>query len=204
MPELTLQEPGHIYRADGVIVPSVTQVLSDVGIIDYSMIPAEDRERYLQRGKDVHVATHYDDEGDLDEAAFDENLRGYLEAWRKFRAETGFVPALIEYRGFHSIYRYAGTLDRTGSWKGQAKILLDLKSGDLPWWTTTQLAAYAAFFDSPGSFRRVGVELHDDGTYRVQEFRCKDFLADFQVFQAALAIFNEKRRHDARSKRSGP
>ena len=195
MPELTLEESGHVYRADGVIVPSVTQVLSDVGIIDHSMIPAGDRERYLQRGKDVHAATHYDDEGDLDDSALQEDLSGYLLAWRKFRADTAFTPNLIEYRGFHEKYRYAGTLDRSGTWDARGRILLDLKTGELLWWVALQLAAYGGFFKSPASFRRVGVELHGDGTYRVQEFPCKDFQADFAVFLSALHIYNEKRRH---------
>lgn len=195
MPELTLEESGHIYRADGVIVPSVTQVLSDVGIINYSMMLWPDRERYLQRGKDVHAATHYDDEGDLDDATLQEDLIGYLGAWRKFRMDTAFTPDLIEHRGFHEKYRYAGTLDRLGTWDAKGRILLDLKTGDLPWWISLQLAAYAAFFKSPASFRRVGVELHGDGTYRVQEFPCKDFQVDFQVFIQALTIYNLKRRH---------
>lgn len=194
MSDLTFEESGHIYRVDGIVVPSVTQVLADVGIIDYSRIPAEDRERYLQRGKDVHIATHYDDEGDLDEAAFNEDLRGYLEAWRRFRAETGFVPELIEYRGFHSVYRYAGTLDRTGDWRGR-KILLDMKTGNAAAFVELQLAAYAAFFKSPAAFHRIGVEVHDDGTYRIQEFPCKDFWADFQVFVAALVVHGWKERH---------
>ena len=194
MPELTLEESGHVYRADGVIVPSVTQVLSDVGIIDYSMIPAGDRERYLQRGTDVHVATHYDDEGELDDTTLREDLIGYLAAWRRFRADTAFTPDLIEHRGFHEKYRYAGTLDRTGDWKGR-KILLDMKTGKAAPFVRIQLAAYGGFFKSPASFRRVGVELHGDGTYRVQEFPCKDFQADFGVFLAALAVYREKRRH---------
>ena len=194
MPELTLEESGHVYRADGVIVPSVTQVLSDVGIIDYSMIPAGDRERYLQRGEDVHVATHYDDEGDLDDSALQEDLSGYLLAWRKFRVDTGFTPDLIEHRGFHEKYRYAGTLDRTGDWKGR-KILLDMKTGKAAPFVRIQLAAYAGFFEHPGSFHRVSVELHGDGTYQLQEFRCSDYRQDFSVFVAALLVYRWKERH---------
>jgi hypothetical protein len=127
--------PVHEYFWNGVRVPSVTEILEDVGIVDYSSIPFGVREMALQRGSDVHTATHYDDENDLE---FDEELwlanpigyereyqrsgqgvaptrAGYVAAWRKFRRETGFVPELIEHQGYNKAYGFAGTLDRMGT-----------------------------------------------------------------------------------------
>ena len=64
---LRFDPDSHLYRVDGIIVPSVTQVLEDVGIVDYSRLPGSTREMALRRGSAVHAACHYDDEGDLDE-----------------------------------------------------------------------------------------------------------------------------------------
>jgi hypothetical protein len=192
---LTFDRAQHAYALDGQRLPSVTQVLENVGIIDYSYIPDFAREKYLKRGSNVHLACEFDDQGDLDEAALSDELRPYVEAWRLFRAQTGFHPSLIEHRGYHPQYLYAGTLDRCGSMAGvKADILLDIKTTQAPDWTRYQLAAYAAFFRTPRAFRRMAVALHADGTYRVDEYPSKDWAADFNVFLAALTVFNVKRR----------
>src|SRR5690606_18835965 len=83
-------------------------------------------------GQHVHAACHYDDEGDLDEATVHPDVRPYLEGWRLFRREMGFVPLLLETRVYHPIYRYAGTLDRFGLLEHQSGVyvLVDIKTGD--------------------------------------------------------------------------
>lgn len=192
---LTFDEAAHAYALDGAPMLSVTQVLEGVGIIDYSGLPEHIRERALARGRAVHVATHYDDEGALDEATVAPGVTGYLEAWRRFRRESGFVPELIEHRGFHQQYPYAGTLDRTGRLANGSEVLLDIKSGTAEWWVRVQLAAYAAFFEHPRKWRRMSVELHGDGTYRNEEFPCRGWQSDFNVFLAALTVAEAKRRH---------
>jgi hypothetical protein len=225
--------PIHEYYWNGVRVPSVTEILDDVGIVDYSSIPFGVREMALQRGSDVHTATHYDDENDLE---FDEELwlaneigyereyqrtgrgvaptrAGYVAAWRKFRRETGFTPDLIEHKGYNEAYRFAGTLDRMGTYlapsvyspvnevrtiqASQPDILIDIKCGDAPQWTRLQLAAYASFFQSPRRFTRVAVELHKDNTYRLFRWEGKDWQADFNAFVACLMVYNMKREFNA-------
>lgn len=195
---LLFDPESHTYSLDGECLPSVTEVLSDVGIIDYSHIPEPTREMALERGRAVHLATQFEDEGDLSEGSITEDLRGYLEAWRRFRREARFVPELIEYRGFHPSHKYAGTLDRTGNLGGNVvNCLLDIKTNDAQEWVRYQLAAYAAFFDSPRKFRRMSVELHQDGSYRVREFPCRDWQADMNVFVSALNVYRAKRERIA-------
>lgn len=192
---LTFDEQTHRYFLDGRPVPNVTSVLEDVGIIDYDYLPLMTRERALERGRNVHLLTQFDDEGDLDENSVPEELDPYLAAWRKFRADSGFAHDLIEHRGYHPMYRYAGTLDRRGRFAdGRGAVLLDIKTSAAPWWVRIQLASYAAFFENPMKYRRMSVELHDDATFRIQEFPCREYIRDFGVFTAALTVFNEKRR----------
>lgn len=195
---LFFEPESHTYSIDGERIPSVTEVLSDVGIVDYSHLPESTREMALARGRAVHLATQFEDEGDLDEASIPDDLRGYLEAWRRFKRETRFVPELIEYRSFHPSHKYAGTLDRTGNLGGNVlNCLLDIKTNDAQEWVRYQLAAYAAFFDSPRKYIRMSVELHADGSYRLKEFACRHWQSDINVFMSALNVYRAKRERRA-------
>lgn len=194
MPELRFDEAEHRYYLDGRRLPSVTQVLEDVGIIDYSKIPHETRETALERGRVVHLLTELDDLDELDESTVDPQLAGYLEAWRRFRCETGFTPELIEHRQANAQYGFAGTLDRTGRFRGATVVdIADLKTGTAPAWTRWQMAAYASFFPTPRTYRRYAVELHNDGTYAVPfVFEGRDWSADFNGFLSCLNVFRMK------------
>ena len=185
----------HIYRVGGVVVPSVTQVLEDVGIIDYSYIPGSTREMALRRGSAVHAACHYDDEGDLDEGQLPESIRPYLNAWRKFRETVGWSWDRVEFRSYQEKYGYCGQLDRAATLPGKStEILLDIKTTSAPYWTRFQTAAYAAFFGNPRAYLRMAVELHANETFAVHEYPGKDWAAHFAVFAAALTVYREKRR----------
>lgn len=204
---LTFEPISHTYCWNGAVVPSVTQVLQDVDIIDYSFLPPGTREMALSRGRDVHEATHFDDEGDLDDSWIAENPghASYIEAWRLFRAQTGFIPDMIEHRAFNERYGFAGTLDRSGTFsingQGKADAIVDLKCGDAPGWARLQTAAYCSFFDSPRRFVRLVVELHKDGSYRLFRYEGKDWQADFNGFLAALAVYRLKREFNQQSYR---
>ncbi len=191
-PVLTFDEPKHEYRVNGVVVPSVTQILEDVGIVDFSHIPPATRAMAMERGRLVHLATQLDDEGDLQEATLDPELLPYVQAWRNARRglEMGESFTLIEWRGHHAQFGYAGTLDRL-----YGSLLIDIKTNDAPDWTRIQLAAYAALVtDKPMTLTRLAVELHRDETYRVAEYPARKWQADFNVFLAALTVYREKHR----------
>lgn len=187
----------HIYRWGDTVVPSVTQIMEDVGVIDYSHIPDGIRGMALERGSLVHEITAMDDEDQLEESSVDEALMPYLLAWRKFRADSQLVMSMVEHRAYNPTFRYAGTLDRSGTiainGANQADVLVDLKTNDAPEWTRFQTAAYAAFFESPRRFRRLAVELHKDATYRVQEFSGSDWQKDFGIFCSFLTTYRMKR-----------
>lgn len=179
----------HQYSLDGQILPSVTQVLEACGVVDYSYLPPATRRMALGRGSAVHSATQFDDEGDLDETLLDDELVPYVAAWRRFRAETGFVPDLIEHRDHHPKYQYAGTLDRRGSFPDGTKAICDIKSNSSEGWVSLQLAAYSAFFESPRAYRRICAEVHKDATYRLIEFPSANYTADFGRFLACMTVY---------------
>jgi hypothetical protein len=187
--QLEFDAATHTYRAGGVIVPSVTQILEAVGVVDYSYLPPATRNMALARGSAVHLACQFDDEGDLDEGALDPALLPYVLAWRAYRAEVGFVPQEIERRVHSSRYGYAGTLDRTGT-NGRGDLcLIDLKTSRAEGWVKLQTAAYTGALDEPRRYLRGCAELHADGTYRALWFPAAEWQLDFGDFLACLHVY---------------
>ncbi len=198
-PALEFDAATHTYRAGGVIVPSVTQVLEAVGVVDYSYLPPSTRNMALQRGSYVHLACQMDDEGDLDEDALDPALLPYVAAWRAFRAERGFTFQEIERRVHSARYGYAGTLDRTGTNADGDLCLIDIKTSRAEGWVRLQTAAYAGAQDEPRRYLRGCAELHADGTYRALWFPATEFQADFNGFLSCLHVFRLQEKFGARA-----
>lgn len=169
----------HTYTLNGVVVPSVTQILRECGIIDTSRYAPGSAER----GTAVHLACQLHDENDLDEASLDPQIVPYLEGWRRFIKECAFEPQSIEQIVVSGTYGYAGTLDRTGLLYGRPAIL-DIKSGSPEPWASLQLAGYAEALGEPNR-RRLAVHLPGDGTYRLHEYRDP---SDRRVFLSAVAV----------------
>ena len=191
-----LDEAAHLYTAAGVERPSVTQILKDAGLIDTTGHTEEARER----GKAVHLATQFLDEDDLDWNTVVPNYRGYVQAWERFKTESRFQigrdasgKLLIEYRLFHSVSGYCGTLDRLGT-IGTAEYLIDIKTGDAEEWHGYQIAAYSQCLPNPHSRKRMTVHLRASGSYSTREHALTAFPYDWQVFAAAAVVWHAKHR----------
>lgn len=181
--ELTFDADTHIYRHGGRVVPSVTHVLEILN--DFSDVHPDHLETARLRGSHVHAMIDLDNRGELDEQALEGELPLYLNQWRTFLNESGFVVTASELRVYHKTLRYAGTCDTLighgSSW------VLDIKSGAMPRSVGAQLAAYQQALD-PRPRRRLCLVLGPDN-YRLHE--CKS-LADFSLFQSCLNIWRFK------------
>lgn len=188
----------HTYRRNGKIVPSVTQVLKHAGIIDDTWYTEASR----ARGTAVHLACEFHDEGSLDWDNLHPEVLPRVSAWVKLKEDLGIEILASETIHYHETYHYAGKIDRlvlSNTWRSPT--LLEFKSGTMPMWAGLQTAGYEKMIDtSPWMgatarerppLRRVGVELRDDGKYKLHEF--KDFL-DWNAFVGALSVYNWKRR----------
>lgn len=194
---LTFDADSHTYWYRGQRVPNVTSILE---ILDETWrVDPDILEAAAARGTAVHLATELDDKGDLDERSLDERLQPYLEAWRTFRREMGFAPSELESRVWHPRFRYAGTLDRIGTfsrWPSKVE-LIDIKSGEA--WPShgPQTAAYQDAYQTltrTRVHRRWCVYLADDGRYRLVEKAEAD---GFAVFLACLQITRFRERSAA-------
>jgi len=181
----------HTYSFDGRIIPSVTQCLQAAGIIDFSMIPQVVLQRAAQRGTAVHRACELHDLGTLDDSTVDVEVGAYLDGYKCFLRDTGFQPARIEQRIYHATYQYAGTLDRTGTLKGQLA-LIDFKTGIMLDGHRAQLAAYTMALPMPRRYRRFGLQLTGEGGYKIHEFPIRDLALDFNIFLGALAVTKQQ------------
>lgn len=176
-PGLTFDAYAHAYILSGCQIPSVTQILTARGLIDDQWFTEEARDR----GTAVHAAVHYLNEGQLDEGTIDPRIDSYLDAYRKFRMETAFEPLVCEASMGSAKLGYAGTVDLLGWMRAvDGLALIDIKTGAHARWHFVQLAAYDELISENAAHlglhdradlpqRRLTLELHKDGTYRLRE-----------------------------------
>ena len=185
LPQLTFDDATHTYRIDGVVVPSVTQILSEAGLIDDRWYTEESQ----LRGRTVHIITALDDRAELDESQVTDEYKGYLAAWRRFKTDTQCAILSIEHRICHVSYRYAGTVDRTFRWDGIVSIA-DIKTGGRDAWHPVQLAGYTAC--APESvIQSYVIYLREAGDYQIGG--PYGLMHSRDVFFGALVIANWKR-----------
>lgn len=192
---VTLDGSTHTYYLDGQVIPGVTQTIDQ--LTSFAGIPPEVLEYASERGRLVHRATELYDNENLDFGSLDPVLVPYLDAWIKFKKESGFIPINIEQIVFHKRHRYAGTLDRAGILYDHESVL-DIKAvavlGDH---TGVQLAGYQEAENSTRKKadhirHRYAVQLKPDGTYRLRQYKDK---ADFSVFLSCLNLHNWRSAH---------
>ena len=201
--QLTFEEKTHSYAIAGVTVPSVTQILSVVGLSAYEGMRDDVRLAALYRGRAVHLALSQIAKGTFswdyldDPAVIEAGYPPYIRAGFEWLNLSGFEPLLIEKPLCHAL-GYAGTPDIIGRFQGELTIL-DWKTGSMPWWCGIQLAGYGLALSSAQELynyehatrlhARLGVELKADG--RAKPFPFEEY-EDEDDFLAALRIARRK------------
>lgn len=181
VPHRYFLEPEHIE------LPSVTTVLKETRMVDYSMIPQDVLVAASKRGTVVHEALALWLNDDLDEASLDPMIAGYVQAGMRFVREARLQPLQVETRVWSPAYRYAGTFDLTAGMPDGTEAVIDWKTGLLMPGHRLQLAAYTGTQDAPRKWRRMAVKLNVDGTYAINEYPQADFRRDFDQFAHALS-----------------
>jgi hypothetical protein len=176
----------HEYFVEGRRYPSVTQIIAGCGLIEGMEWFTDDAR---ERGKNIHLATQYYDEGDLDESTIDPAYLPYLEAYKKFSRECFPKYTHIEKRLYNALYGYAGTCDRVGFLLGR-NVIIDIKSGSPARWHGLQMWAYRACLPQETPFTCFGLYLRDNGTYKLEDYKNKN---DIQIFRAACLVYKFKK-----------
>jgi hypothetical protein len=192
----------HVYYDESMLrVPGTTSLLETAGMVCYAGISEAILNRKAQIGTAAHAASHFFDEGDLNESTVDPAVLGYVDAWKLFRRESDFEPEFIEYRGISEVegMHYGWTLDRTGL-LSKRRSLLELKctANVEPSWgpqTSAYEMASRRLGQNAGPFRRrLAVWLKPNGIYRLISY---SDVQDYQIFKLALRCHYMPSHRDA-------
>ena len=145
-----------------------------------------------EAGSNTHLAIR-DIESGIEEAWWEgEPWQPFVSAYQRFKAETNYTATLVEYKVFHDTYQYKGTFDSLGMFNGgKTEALIDVKtSSTMDPSMGYQLAGYDAALPTNPKRLRLGLQLKNDGTYQVHEYKDKN---DSKIFLAALTVATVKK-----------
>lgn len=176
-------------------LPRVTDILKGAGLIDFSYVPGKVMIPAQEFGTAFHLARQLWDKGTLDETSLSEPLIPYLEGYKKFKKDYGFVVTVNESEEqLVSIkYGFKGTPDLWPVIQGK-RTLVDTKTSTSMYPATEiQTAGYEILLSENGIKinRRWGVQFKEDGTYNVKPYT---EISDRGTFLNCLGVHNYKIR----------
>ena len=197
MAEIIFDEKKHQYTVDGVVYPSVTDILEHLTAPGYGKVNPAILEEAKQRGTAVHELTEAIDYG-MPPEEIEDGLAGYALAYLRFLADHDVEWELIEHRFYADDKGFCGTVDRVGKVDG-VDCVLDIKTTSSP--STDQKIAVcvqtAAYWD--GMLEegmplcdRYALYLRPDGTYEL--FNCEEYESS-KEFDGFTLFFDLCRLH---------
>lgn len=188
MPEIKFNEEKHQYFLDDIPIPSVSEIIKPLHDKIYKSIDKNMLEIASDKGTRVHRAIEFMSKYNLNK--FDEDIIGYVDAYKKFRKDNPIWKLLhSEFRTYNKSLLYGMTIDEVYRTE-KGIIICDLKttsSAHLGAWSV-QLSAYKAGFESQYSDEKIDdiyvLQIFRDGNYKL--FKLKD---NFLVFLSCLEIY---------------
>lgn len=208
---IEFKENDHSYWHGGRQLPSVNQILRELEVYSYTDIDPW----YAERGTAVHKATELWDQGNLNPLTLDDQIAGYLDAWKRFTMDiktkewkrfttertsdnkTRVVGTDWEHINFvaieqivhHERLGYAGTVDRVcvaEDSNSSRAFVLDIKtSRQKSKWHALQVDGYMKALGLEG--KGAVVYLRADGEYKL------DMLGGVDVnFESFAEVYNWK------------
>ena len=197
MAELIFHEDTHEYQVESEFIPSVSEILQDCGISDYSSVPDEILAKAAERGSHVHLATALYDYGKLDMSTVKLEWRDYVKAWVQFTNEYNPEWLVIEQPIYSKKYQFATTPDRIAYINGKLCDIEIKTTFKFMKSTAIQTAAHCICYNEDKKVadkikKRYCVLLNKKGTYKFIEMNDK---SDERVFLGALTVFNWKKEN---------
>lgn len=187
LPELTFEEVSHVYRLDGLVIPSVTTLMKPLSEAYYGGIDTKVLGKAADRGSAVHSAIDtYSKYGIID---IEPELEGYFEAFLAWSKDYEVKPYATETKTYNRALLYAGTVDMSCSERG-VDTIADFKTtaSYSPMLCGVQLEAYERAQESHGIKyqNRAIIQLKKDGTYR----RHTDFPPRIECWKVFNSLLN--------------
>ena len=186
--DIDFDEEGHIYTLRGMRMPSVTQIMRPMSLMLYSDVSDSALYGAADRGTRAHAQVEAIVKYGVEE--WDEDTEGYIRAFQAFQAAFHKEWLGSEYRTYHKVMRYAGTIDLIADAGAEGAVdVIDIK-------TTaqfhrkmleTQLGAYAEALKSWGVKVHgvYGLQLLKDGNYRFERLE-----EDYRTFLHCMGVVN--------------
>ena len=110
MEKFEFDEENHIYKLNGSIIPSVSEIIEPIHKRIYEDISFNTLKSAADRGIRVHRAIEFINKYDF--YSIDNDCKGYIEAYKKFRNEHPDWRLLnSEFRTYHKNLLYGMTID---------------------------------------------------------------------------------------------
>lgn len=188
--ELAFSEADHIYRLNGVIIPSVSKIIEPVSNAAYGTINPVVLQNAADRGTTVHKAIEdYNNYGIMD---IEKNLSGYADAYTNWYEMRMPEVEQCEVRIYHKVMRYGGMADLLARIDGK-RWLIDYKTSYKVVDKTyrLQLEAYVQALASLGVQvdEKMVLHLTRDGGFEEVFYPIKDAEA-WRVFGACKSIYD--------------
>lgn len=194
---LTFNPETHVYKENGVEIPSVTQIVRFLNADAAAKADPWRRDTAADRGSRVHSYCMLADYEELPDV-IDVDCVGYVSAYLDFLRDYNPVWEVIEgmVSGGDPSFRYAGTVDRYGDLMGLSAVV-DIKTGS----SISKLACGAQLFGYATSDdialrhkarqkpRGIFVlHLRGDGTYRLIEYNATETSDAGRAFWSCMEI----------------
>ena len=195
----------HIYTVDGIKKISVTQVIQEYGLSDFSMINEQVLKNAMAIGTAVHLLCELFDKdmpdkidkilNHISEDGTKKNgiLKPYLDAWIKYQTEYQIGLSEVEKIYYSKTWDYCGKIDRILQENGILSVVEIKTVTVLQKSVGIQLAAYKNLYDENNKEKikdRIAVQLCPDGNYNRVEYKDKN---DINVFKCMMTILNYKK-----------
>ena len=186
MEKFEFDEENHIYKLNGSIIPSVSEIIEPIHKRIYEDISFNTLKSAADRGIRVHRAIEFINKYDF--YSIDNDCKGYIEAYKKFRNEHPDWRLLnSEFRTYHKNLLYGMTIDEIYQ-TPKGLLINDIKTtsqAHLDAWSV-QLGGYKAGYESQQGriFGTTILQLFNDGKYILYDTKDEYFM-----FLACLQIY---------------
>ncbi len=193
---LTFDREKHLYWWNGTPVPSVTDIMQDVGLIVLKGRKADIEDARIF-GTAAHLGTELSDRRILNENTLDPKILPYLDCWKKAIQTYQFRIHDIEKSYYHRTLKFAGTIDRIVQYRGYIYVLDIKTSHDIVPSAEIQTAAYKILYgdhcDAHGvadvGIRRMVVLLRPRKPAKVIIHKN---MSEINVFKSALNVYKRR------------
>lgn len=195
-PELTFEERRHVYKLNGVEIPSVTTIMEPLSDQVYATVNDAVLRKAGDRGTAVHNAIENYIKFGIEDIA--PEYAGYFDGFLRWYKDHKVVPYGTEVRLYHKGLLYAGTSDLLAGVDDE-DTLVDFKttSSMSEMLCGVQLEAYKRAYESHDGAGRLAkkaiLHLSKDGKYEMYHFKPNDTEC-WKVFTALLTVRNYKQK----------